>query len=285
MAIFRKIQVTFWEDSKVLDEMTPEDKYFMLYLLTNTKTKQCGCYEISLRQISIDTGYNIETVSKLIDRFEKILKIIKYCPETKEIYIINWYKYNWTSSPKVLTCIANEAKSIKNKEFRYSIHTLLIQYGYTIHTETQEEQEQEQEEEQEKEKEEKKEQEQKQEKDILSVSENLEQIKPIDPYTSDLIEKVFEIYSKECNNLCPLGGYARKNRSLREAISDYMYQTNNDIEYFTSICKKANELKIIADKKIDLKMILNCYEGIDNGKYIKTEAEEWSVNDLFKKEV
>ena len=118
----------------------------------------------------------------------------------------------------------------------------------------------------------------------MSVSENLEPIKPIDPYTSDLIEKVFDIYSKECNNLCPLGGYARKNRSLREAISGYMWQTNNDIDYFTSICKKANELKIIADKKIDLKMILNCYEGIDNGKYIKTEKEEWSVNDLFKKE-
>ena len=119
---------------------------------------------------------------------------------------------------------------------------------------------------------------------VESVPENLEPIKPIDPYTSDLIEKVFNIYTKECNNLCPLGGYARKNRSLREAISGYMWQTNNDIEYFTTICKKANELKIIADKKIDLKMILNCYEGIDNGKYIKTEAEEWSVNDLFKKE-
>ena len=32
MATFRSIHLTFWTDSKVDDDFTPEDKYFYLYL-------------------------------------------------------------------------------------------------------------------------------------------------------------------------------------------------------------------------------------------------------------
>ena len=38
MAVFRKVHTEFCQEPKVLEEMTPEDKYFMLYLLTNPKT-------------------------------------------------------------------------------------------------------------------------------------------------------------------------------------------------------------------------------------------------------
>ena len=44
MAMFRKVHTEFWTDPKVLEEMTPEDKYFMLYLLTNPNTTQIGIY-------------------------------------------------------------------------------------------------------------------------------------------------------------------------------------------------------------------------------------------------
>ena len=149
MAIFRKINVSFWDDEKVVDDFTPEDRYFMLYLMTNPHTNQIGCYQITLRQIEFETGYNKETVSKLITRFEKILKVIKYSESTKELLILNWHKYNWTNSPKILACLSKEFKSIKNKEFRYYINKVSIQYGYSIDTESQEEQEEDQEEEQE----------------------------------------------------------------------------------------------------------------------------------------
>ena len=42
MAIFRKVNNGFWEDEKVVDDFTPEDKYFMLYLMTNPHTNQVG---------------------------------------------------------------------------------------------------------------------------------------------------------------------------------------------------------------------------------------------------
>lgn len=41
MAKYRAIQVDFWEDGFVLD-LTPEEKYFYLYLLSNSRTTQCG---------------------------------------------------------------------------------------------------------------------------------------------------------------------------------------------------------------------------------------------------
>ena len=149
MAVFRKINVSFWDDEKVVDDFTPEDRYFMLYLMTNTHTNQIGCYQITLRQMEFETGYNKETILKLISRFENVLKVIKFSESTKEILILNWHKYNWTNSPKILACLSKEFKSIKNREFRYYIHTVSIEYGYSIDTESQEEEEKEKEEEQE----------------------------------------------------------------------------------------------------------------------------------------
>lgn len=152
MAIFRKINVNFWEDEKVVDDFTPEDRFFMLYLMTNPHTNQIGCYKITIKQMEFETGYNKETIEKLLNRFEKIHKVIKYSNETKEILILNWYKYNWSNSPKIIACMDKEFKTIKNKGFRYCIDRLCIEYGYNMHTETQEEEEEEKEKEQEEEK-------------------------------------------------------------------------------------------------------------------------------------
>ena len=55
MAIYRSIQMSFWTDSKVVDEFTPEDRYFYLYLFTNPHTNLAGCYELSLKQASVET--------------------------------------------------------------------------------------------------------------------------------------------------------------------------------------------------------------------------------------
>ena len=153
MAVYRNVHISFWNDTKIIDEMTPEDRYFMLYLLSNPHTNQVGCYEISIRDMSKETGYTEESVKKLLERFEKKLKITKYSKKTKEILIINWYKYNWTSSPKVKACIDKELKGLKNKEFKDYIDTVCIPYIYPMHTHTQEEEEKEEEESKEKEEE------------------------------------------------------------------------------------------------------------------------------------
>ena len=125
MAIYRNVQLSFWTDNKVEDDFTPEDKYFYLYLLTNPQTNICGCYEVSYSQMTSQTGYNKDTVNRLIDRFENIHKIIKFNKNTKEILILNWYKYNWSKSEKTLTGVDAVAKHIKCNEFKEYIFEVI----------------------------------------------------------------------------------------------------------------------------------------------------------------
>ena len=148
MAVYRQVHISFWQDPDVL-ELTPEQKYFYLYLMTNSKTRQCGCYEISRRVVMLETGYNGETIDKLIDAFVEMGKV-KYNPETREILLVNWYKHNNSQSGKVKRCVEKEVEQIKHKPFKkYCIDTLLIDYEYSMDTEPQKEKEKEKEEEQE----------------------------------------------------------------------------------------------------------------------------------------
>jgi len=139
MAIFRKVHTSFWSDSFTSD-LTIDQKLFYIYLLTNERTKQCGVYEITKKQISFDLGYSIDKVSILLKYFISKKKI-KYNEDTKELAIGNWLKYNSSTSPKVVSCI--------NKEFLLVKDTLLIEYVKSIDTLSQEEEEQEEEEQEE----------------------------------------------------------------------------------------------------------------------------------------
>lgn len=141
MAIFRKVHVTFWRDEFV-EGLTPEQKFFYLYLLTNDRTTQCGIYEITIKQMCYDTGYNDDTIKKLILFFINTGKVI-YSEHTKEMALKNWGKYNDSNSPKVRACIEKELLKVKDR--------VLIQYAYSIDTHTQEEEEQEKEEDKEQE--------------------------------------------------------------------------------------------------------------------------------------
>ena len=133
MAKYRHVHTTFWNDPLILD-LTPEQKYFYLYLMTNDKVKQCGIYEISLRQIAYQTGYNKDTILNLLDFFEKLKKIV-YSPETNEILLLNFLKYNSSKSPKVIKCIDDELKKVKNPkliDLLNGINTVSIDYTNDI---------------------------------------------------------------------------------------------------------------------------------------------------------
>lgn len=127
MATFRKIHVQFWSDPYI-QTLSPEKKYFYLYLLTNEKTKQCGIYEISPRQISHDTGYTVETVLTLLQYFIDSGKIM-FSRDTNEVAVKNWNKYNDNASSKVQVLVNKEIREVKNKtliDYIYSIDTVSI---------------------------------------------------------------------------------------------------------------------------------------------------------------
>ena len=154
MATSRKVSMLFWADTKVVDDFTPEDKYFYLYLFTNPHTNSTGCYELSMRQMVAELGYSQDSIEKLIERFKTMHKVIDYCKETKEILVINWHKYNWSKSPKFTKGLEKEVEDIKCEHFKkyilatfdaflndtlcipyvYCMDTVSIQYGYSMDT-------------------------------------------------------------------------------------------------------------------------------------------------------
>jgi DnaD/phage-associated family protein len=121
MAKYRMVRTDFWKNPIVFEEMTPEDKFFYLYLLTNPETTQIGIYRISKKQMAVDLGYSIESVHSLMERFIKHYKVIRYNPETRELAIKSWGKYNLHKGGKpVMDCIFSELKDVEDSS--------LIQY-------------------------------------------------------------------------------------------------------------------------------------------------------------
>ena len=130
MAVYRHIHIDYWQDGFVLD-LTPEEKYFYIYLMTNSKTSQCGIYELPKRIIETETGYNRETVDKLLNRFIDYKKIV-YCEETREVFLMNWIKHNKIVSPKVKKCVYEELKKIKSMDMVNLFFKQCEGYGYTL---------------------------------------------------------------------------------------------------------------------------------------------------------
>ncbi|WP_440590015.1 DnaD domain-containing protein [Neobacillus kokaensis] len=115
MAKFRMVRVDFWKNPIVSEEMTPEDKYFYLYLLTNPNTTQIGIYQITKKQMAFDLGYSIESVHSLMERFTRHHNLIRYNPETRELAIKNWGKDNLHKGGKpVMDCIYSELKEVED---------------------------------------------------------------------------------------------------------------------------------------------------------------------------
>ena len=141
MALYRSIQMTFWTDSKIIDDFTPEERYFYLYLLTNPHTNLAGCYEISFKQMADETGYNRDKIEKLIKRLAEVHKVISYSMETKEVLMVNWSRYNWTGSEKFQKSLQKDISMVKNPDFKgflqgtiEGIDTVSIPYTYPIDT-------------------------------------------------------------------------------------------------------------------------------------------------------
>lgn len=113
LGIKRVVDTEFWEDDKV-ENMTPEEKYFWLYLLTNPYTKQLGIYKVTKKQMAFHLGYDIETVTKLLERFEDAYGLIKYMDG--EVAIKNFLRHSILKGGKpVEDCLNADLKNVKHR--------------------------------------------------------------------------------------------------------------------------------------------------------------------------
>lgn len=111
----RIISTDFWDDEKVIDQFSPEDKYFMLYLLTNPKTTSIGIYKLPKKIASFDLGYTRDTINVLLDRFQNKYEKIVYFEEEQEIAVLNSLKYTISKGGKPIEdMVERELKAVKS---------------------------------------------------------------------------------------------------------------------------------------------------------------------------
>lgn len=124
--ITRTVSTSFWEDDKVVNMFSPEDKYFYLYLLTNPHTTQLGVYRLVPKIAAFETGYSVEAIIVLLDRFESKYDMIKYSKETCEVAIKNYLKHSIIKGGKpVMDCLLKEEKEVKDRSLLKYIYNNL----------------------------------------------------------------------------------------------------------------------------------------------------------------
>jgi hypothetical protein len=130
MSMYKQIQEKFWQSDFVL-ELKPEERYFYMYLITNTMTTHCGVYKFNLKLAELETGLTPEVIEKHLSTFESRGKIV-ISKTSKEIMIVNWFKHNFKSNKKTIASINKELKEVKDKEFLKQLHEICERRQYPI---------------------------------------------------------------------------------------------------------------------------------------------------------
>lgn len=129
MGLKRIVDSDFWTDGKVVDEFSPEDKYFMLYLLTNPFTSMLGIYEISIKQAAFHLGWDQSAIHVLLNRFENEYNMILYSPETSEIAVKNFLRHTIIKGGKpIADCLWRDIRRVKNKALIERVFDHVINY-------------------------------------------------------------------------------------------------------------------------------------------------------------
>lgn len=114
------------------------------------------------------------------------------------------------------------------------------------------------------------------EKNIIEkniIEDNKIENKKRDILFDPLLDKCFSIYSEICIDL-PKLRFERRSKEIRELLSNYLFETENDLEYFKDVCTKANKLKILCDNKLDFKSVIKNHIAIANGKFQKEDNSQ-----------
>lgn len=91
------IRDSFWTDSYI-EGLSPDEKLIFVYLLTNPLCNVAGVYEIRVKRIGFETGYDVEVVENILKRFERDKKILRH---KDWILIVNHLK-NQSLNPSII---------------------------------------------------------------------------------------------------------------------------------------------------------------------------------------
>lgn len=111
----RMVDTNIWEDAKV-EELPMTAKLLWVYVLTSPRGNLAGCYELTMRRVSIDTGLTAEQAREAMRELCGA-GLASYSDETCEVLVHNWFKHNWSNSPKLLKPLAEAICAVKDKRF------------------------------------------------------------------------------------------------------------------------------------------------------------------------
>lgn len=114
----RMVDTELWNNEDIIETFTAEDRYFWLYLLTNPHNSICGVMKASSVLIARDMGYSKECIQNLLYRFENVHKAIYLDKETKELVVLNWWKFNWTKSKDLLKTITKNIEKVQSQSIK-----------------------------------------------------------------------------------------------------------------------------------------------------------------------
>ena len=113
MTIFKQVHMKFWQNDFVLG-LTAEERYFYIYLITNSMTNQCGIFKFNRRLAELETGYSADKIEKYLETFQVHGKVV-ISETTTEIILVNWFKHNFKNNKKSILLINKELKEVKDK--------------------------------------------------------------------------------------------------------------------------------------------------------------------------
>jgi hypothetical protein len=117
LATQRYISTSFWDDAWI-QELDPSEKLLYLYLMTNPLTNIAGVYKITVRRIVFDTGFNKDTVERILERFENDKKVFLY---NEFVIIPTWPKHQrWDQRTKIRDGIISVLQDVPKEVINFA---------------------------------------------------------------------------------------------------------------------------------------------------------------------
>lgn len=118
----RVVPTALWSGKQIVKEETPENKYFMSYLMSGTFSNNLGIYYLNIKYAKEDLGYDDKIVKTLLRRFNQLHSII-WSDETQEVAILDHLKYAAiSSSAQFKSKIVANLRSVENTDLLIRVY-------------------------------------------------------------------------------------------------------------------------------------------------------------------
>jgi len=126
MSTQRYISTSFWDDSWI-SEIDPSEKLVYLYLMTNPLTNIAGVYKTTIRRMCFDTGFSVEVIKTILNRFEIAKKAFF---KNDRIILPSWPKHQkWESRAKIKDGIISILQDLSDENLNFLVS---VNYRFDI---------------------------------------------------------------------------------------------------------------------------------------------------------